>query len=107
MIIQSSNDPIKIKFPESFDVTKFSKIRVTLWQSDEMLKLWEKEDLEQDVEKNMYIASLTQEETASYNDGRCLLEIKWLEEGNDKTWFAQQVYLIITDRNDKEVITND
>lgn len=104
MIIQSSNKPIKIKFPQDFDVTTFKQLRVTLWQDDEMLKLWTLEDVE--IEENTVIAKLTQEETIEFLDKRCVLEIKWLNE-EDVTEFAQQVSLIITDRNDKEVMNNE
>lgn len=110
MIIQSSNRPIKIKFPKDININEFPQLRVSLWQNDELLKLWEKDDIEieyiEEEEKYMAIANLTQEETASYINSRCVLEIKWLNKENE-TKFAKQISLIISDRNDKEVMRNE
>lgn len=110
MIIQSSNKPIKVKFPKGMDLTTIPKLRISLWQDDEQLKLWEKEEMEitEIPEENKYMVtlSLTQEETSEYIDGRCVLEIKGLYE-NGETFFAQQTSLIITDRYDKEVMNNE
>lgn len=110
MIIQSSNKPIKIKFPEGMNIIEFSELRISLWQNDELLKLWQKEDIEiqfiEEEEKYLAIIDFTQEETASFNNGRCVLEIKGIDE-NKETFFAQQTSLIITDRYDKEVMNDE
>lgn len=104
MIMQSSNAPLIIKFPEEYNVESFLRLRITLWQGDTLYKLWEKEDLI--IEENKVTAELTEEETAELSENRCLLEMKWLVEGN-KTEMAQQVYLTISDRNDKEAMASE
>jgi len=99
MIIQSSNEPIIIKFSE--DMTQIP-MRITLWDNtNNKLKEWTNSDLI--IENDTVTAPLKQEETAEFPKCMAKLEIKWLD--SDKiTKFSKKITIEITDRNDKTVM---
>lgn len=99
MIIKSSNKPLEITFTE--DLTNITVLRITLWNDDTLLKLWTKNDIV--INGDKITAPLTQEETASFPEGKAILEIKWLDSENN-TEFANKASVKIMERKDLEVM---
>lgn len=88
MIIQGRNNPIIVEFD-----TKPIDVSVSLRSEIEEYKHWEMVDLTEDEEDELvYYAPITQEESMSWGEGTCWVEVKWTEEDDDnnvQTHFAR------------------
>ena len=71
MIIQGTNNPIYLYFPQPP-----ADIHVTLLNEIEILKQWEYDDLHR-VNEMHYTAPITQDESMNWEEGRCWIEVKW------------------------------
>lgn len=95
-IIQGSNEPITIDFPE--DVSNARKIEVHLYNELRKLKHWSKEELL--ISESTVIAPLTENETMNFPNSSAKLEVKWKDaNGNNK--FSEIVSINIVSRKDK------
>lgn len=99
MIVQGSNDPIRITFdsePADVSVTIGNEIRI--------FKSWSFEDLNRDMDEEGYTyeAPIYQEESLDFDEGPCVIEVKWTELGNVQ--FARVRELIAYSDN-REILT--
>lgn len=121
MIIQGSNNPIIFTFPD--DMSNIKDIEIALFGFNILdaetaspsvkcpcptpaeepieLKHWTKSDIQ--IEEKVITAPLTQEETTIFPCGKCIIEIKWLDEGG-QTNFAKKISSKIVDRYDKTIM---
>lgn len=103
MIVQGSNNPLKIKFNAS--VEDYPILVVTLWekQSDEggrLLKTWQKADMT--ILEDIAYCPLLEEETKEYQCAYVFLEAKGLDE-NGETIFWDRYRMPVKERFDKVI----
>lgn len=85
MIIQGTNNPIRIIFEDINDMP--SSIVVTLSNEIQVLRKWLTPEMEIDYEGHEITIPITQEESAEWEPGHCRIEVKILDEYNN-TVFA-------------------
>ena len=94
MIIQGSNAPIILKFPEG---TTYTDISVILYQDTHTLKRWNTHTIIDNTLK------LTQEETLDFKSGIAKLEVKY---NNNGIYFCDVQSILIEERKDKTIFDN-
>ena len=105
MIIQGTNNPLIFTFSEP--MTTISDIEISLYTEDKEnntqkeLKHWTLDDVE--IDKTQVIAPLRQEETVTFPEGKCFIEVKWMN-AFGKTEFAKVLTSTIAKRVDKTIM---
>ena len=84
MIVQGSNEPIIFKFDDINDVPE-DDIHVTLKNEITILKQWGMGDLDINLNPNVMEikAPITQEESMTWEEGPCWIELKYLDHWNN------------------------
>lgn len=107
MIIQGTNISMTFEFPIS--VSNIMDMEISLFSaSGEELKRWSVESEYINENRSLSVgedgmkvyAPLTQDETANFPAGECLIEIKWLTEKGE-TMFASPIQETIVSRRDR------
>lgn len=83
MIIQGSNNPIYLIFDEDYDLPDGS-LSVSLRNEVTEIKHWTYADAT--IDGLVYALPVTQEESSTWPEGRCVIQGKWLD-GNGETLF--------------------
>lgn len=100
MIVQGSNEPIVLEFPEDMtNVQDFSAV-LLLKHSKIEQKTWRKGNDDVTINENVVTLGLTQEETMDFSFGNATLQIKWMMDGEIftdesdqfiKRWFDKNI----------------
>ena len=99
MIIQGTNNPIIFTFSESMNT--IADIEISLYTTEKELKHWTIGEVE--IEEKQVIAPLKQEETIEFPEGRCFIEVKWMD-AFGRTNFAKQISNTIVNRFEKTIM---
>lgn len=105
MIIQGTNNPLIFTFSEP--MTTISDIEISLYTEDKETntqkewKHWTKDDVE--IEETKITAPLRQEETIIFPEGKCFIEVKWMN-AFGHTEFAKVLTTTISKRIDKTIM---
>lgn len=103
MIIQGTNNPLIFTFSES--MTTIADIEISLYvdaaEGSRELKHWTKDEVK--IEDTQITAPLRQEESVKFPEGKCYIEVKWMNDGG-RTEFAKTLTNTITRRNDKTIM---
>lgn len=88
MIIQGSNTPITFIFSDIND-TPGDDVSVLLSNRVQTLKRWGASDLVVSEDGLQFSAPVSQEESASWEEGPCVIEMKWLDAETQQTAFLK------------------
>ena len=105
MIIQGTNNPLIFTFSEP--MTTISDIDISLYTENKEnnthkeWKHWTLDDVE--IDGTQIIAPLRQEESVIFPEGKCFIEVKWMN-AFGKTEFAKVLTNTITKRVDKTIM---
>lgn len=84
MIIQGSNEPIRI----TFDVVPLD-VSVTLSNEIEILKHWDMANLTCSSDNLVFSAPFTQEESMAWEEGPCEIIVRWTDSTGDMAGIVQ------------------
>lgn len=105
MIIQGTNNPLIFTFSEP--MTTVADIEISLYTEDKTAgtttewKHWTLEDVE--INETEVIANIKQEESILFPEGKCFIEVKWMN-ALGRTEFAKILSTNIVKRNDKTIM---
>lgn len=103
MIIQGTNNPLVFTFSDTMDT--IADIEISLYIETEKgskeLKHWTLQDIE--IDENQIIAPIKQEESIKFPEGKCFIEVKWMN-AFGRTEFAKVLSNTITKRVDKTIM---
>lgn len=103
MIIQGTNNPLIFTFSESMETIADIEISLYIDAADgsRELKHWTKDEVK--IEDTQITAPIRQEESVKFPEGKCYIEVKWMNDGG-RTEFAKTLTNQITKRNDKTIM---
>lgn len=102
MIIQGTNNPLIFTFSEP--MTTISDIEISLYTEGKEAKEWKHWTLaDVEIDETQIIAPLKQEETITFPEGKCFIEVKWMN-AFGRTEFAKVLTNTIVKRVDKTVM---
>jgi len=93
MIIQGSNEPIVLSFREAENLPA-SAMSVSLRNERKELKHWSLSDITIEDEGMTYIIPISQQESKEWDEGPCVIEIKWLNAADNTIFLRLRDYIV-------------
>lgn len=105
MIIQGTNNPLIFTFSEP--MTTITDIEISLYTENKDTNMcieWKHWTLnEVEINENQVIAHILQEESVNFPEGKCFIEVKWMN-ALGRTEFAKILSTNIVKRYDKTIM---